>query len=90
MFQLVLSEKLKAHLSSSENVKVGVADASKRRMYQTSNYKKSADADNTHIFHGREIRQVPTAAGGMGMVLQLSLSGAAAMAATRAPGSAPL
>ena len=44
-------------------------------MYQCPDYNKSADADNIRIFHGREVRQVPDAAGGMGMVLQLSYAG---------------
>ena len=38
-------------------------------------YRKSADAENATVFHGREIRKVDGAAGGMGMVLQLSLAG---------------
>ena len=51
-----------------------VFDASKARMFQTPEYEKSAKADNLRIFHGREIRKVTDAAGGMGMVLQLSLA----------------
>ena len=31
----------------------------------------AAKADDVRLFHGREIRKVPTAAGGMGFVLQL-------------------
>ena len=38
-------------------------------------YRKSNEADNMRFFHGREIRRVPTAAGGMGFVLELSLAG---------------
>lgn len=82
MFQLVLSEKLKKHLegvasSSSSTEEPGqpvVFDASNPRMHQVSGYAQSADADNIRMFHGREIRQVPNANGGMGFVLQLSHS----------------
>ena len=49
-----------------------VFDASKGRMSQIPDYAKNGDADNARLFHGREIRQVPDAAGGMGFVLQLS------------------
>ena len=38
-------------------------------------YSKTAESDNISVFHGREVRQVPGAAGGMGMVLQLSYAG---------------
>ena len=41
-------------------------------MSQIPDYAKNGDADNARLFHGREIRQVPDAAGGMGFVLQLS------------------
>ncbi|CAB9522888.1 expressed unknown protein [Seminavis robusta] len=51
-----------------------VFDAGKPRMFMTDNYQQTSNADNLGVFHGREIRQVPTAAGGMGMVLQLSLA----------------
>ena len=40
----------------------------------TPGYSQDANADNVQIFHGREIRQVPHAAGGMGFVLQLSMA----------------
>jgi hypothetical protein len=73
MFQLVLSEKLREHLLETKNQPV-IADASKRRMHNLPDYQQTADADNVHVFHGREIRKVPTAAGGMGFVLQLSLA----------------
>ena len=43
-------------------------------MSQVQGYAKSAFADNIRFFHGREIRNVPHAKGGMGMVLQLSLA----------------
>lgn len=74
MFQLVLSEKLRAHLLKETSKQPVIADASKRRMYQLPNYQQNANADNVHLFHGREIRKVPNAAGGMGFVLQLSLA----------------
>jgi hypothetical protein len=80
MFQLVLSEQLKGHLEemvvSKNGDDVMVSDATKMRMYQTPNYTKDAAADNLSVFHGREIRKVADAAGGMGMVLQLSLANA--------------
>lgn len=82
MFQLVLSDALRSHLVSSrmnENYSenssgVKVADAKKYRMHQLEGYEQSATADNFGIFHGREIRRVPWAAGGMGFVLHLSLA----------------
>ena len=40
----------------------------------TPGYSQDAHADNVKVFHGREIRQVPNAAGGMGFVLQLSMA----------------
>jgi len=81
MFQLVLSDQLRKYLveitqtSPDENTKqLAVFDSSKARMFQIPEYEKSAKADNLRIFHGREIRKVTDAAGGMGMVLQLSLA----------------
>ena len=41
---------------------------------KSGDYQQNANADNVHLFHGREIRKVPHAAGGMGFVLQLSLA----------------
>mmetsp|Transcript_9983 Transcript_9983/g.15092 ORF Transcript_9983/g.15092 Transcript_9983/m.15092 type:complete len:331 (+) Transcript_9983:1-993(+) len=79
MFQLVLSDKLKSHLQtiSSNTNNNGdqqpvIHPASQSLMNRTPDYQKSAAADNTSIFHGRELRQIPTANGGMGFVLQLS------------------
>jgi len=80
MFQLVLSEKLREHLvqiasnDNKNNSRVVVHDASKMRMFQIPDYEQNEKADNLSIFHGREIRSVPDAAGGMGFVLQLSLA----------------
>jgi len=83
MFQLVLSEKLRNELvrriEENKQEKSGVDgikvhDASQPRMHMIPEYKPSSTADNARIFHGREIRNVPSAAGGMGFVLQLSLA----------------
>ncbi|GMH47059.1 hypothetical protein TrLO_g4267 [Triparma laevis f. longispina] len=77
MFEFALSDKLRSRLlevAGSENAsnQPVVADSSKRRMHQLEDYEKSAHADNISYFHGREIRNVPDAAGGRGFVLQLS------------------
>lgn len=81
MFQLVLSEKLKSHLltvATSQKTKDDCDDqpiihpASQSLMSRIPNYQKSAYANNISIFHGRELRKIPTANGGMGFVLQLS------------------
>ena len=74
MFQLVLSEKLRTHLGevSDQEQQPVLHDASMPRMSMVPGYGKSGFADNVNIFHGREIRQVSDAAGGMGFVLQLS------------------
>eukprot|EP00545_Synedropsis_sp_CCMP1620_P003437 CAMPEP_0119004816 /NCGR_PEP_ID=MMETSP1176-20130426/1372_1 /TAXON_ID=265551 /ORGANISM="Synedropsis recta cf, Strain CCMP1620" /LENGTH=270 /DNA_ID=CAMNT_0006956565 /DNA_START=47 /DNA_END=859 /DNA_ORIENTATION=- len=85
MFQMVLSEQLRDHLIQvTKNTKEGegdgrqqqpvIFDATKPRMHQIADYEQSAAADNSRLFHGREIRQVPDAAGGRGFVLQLSLA----------------
>jgi len=44
------------------------------KMQKMAKYTRSADADNVMVFHGREVREVPHAAGGMSFVLQLSHS----------------
>eukprot|EP00578_Thalassiosira_sp_NH16_P006414 CAMPEP_0181124378 /NCGR_PEP_ID=MMETSP1071-20121207/26447_1 /TAXON_ID=35127 /ORGANISM="Thalassiosira sp., Strain NH16" /LENGTH=300 /DNA_ID=CAMNT_0023209675 /DNA_START=79 /DNA_END=981 /DNA_ORIENTATION=+ len=81
MFQLVLSEKLKSHLqtvATSQKTKNDCDDqpiihpASQQIMSRVPDYKKSAYANNISIFHGRELRKIPSANGGMGFVLQLS------------------
>jgi len=80
MFQLVLSDKLREHLvnvaasEEEEQQQPLVFDASKPRMFHIPDYTKNGLADNTRLFHGREIRKVPNAAGGMGFVLHLSLA----------------
>jgi hypothetical protein len=79
MFQLALSDKLREHLlqvakDGVETKQPIIFDASKPSMSNLEGYCKEANADNISIFHGREIRQVPNAEGGMGFVLQLSLA----------------
>ena len=51
-----------------------IFDANSMRMFRIPNYSQSAEADNIQIFHGREIRNVPHAKGGMNLVLHLSLA----------------
>lgn len=79
MFQLCLTDALRTHLSNVAGGGGGgqpvVCDATTNRMAKMTDYEKSAFADNMQLFHGREIRKVPTAEGGMGFVLQLSLAG---------------
>ena len=79
MFQLVLSDKLKSHLQSvaessddNNDLQPTIHPSSEPLMCRIPNYKKSSYADNKTIFHGRELRKIPTANGGMGFVLQLS------------------
>jgi len=79
MFQLVLSDKLRQHLqsvatSSPNDSQPIIFDKSKARMFDIPEYSQNASADNIRLFHGREIRKVPHATGGMGFVLQLSLA----------------
>merc|ERR1719182_82996 len=74
MFQLVLTEKLRNHLADvakGDASALTVHGAEMMRMAMLPTYSQSADADNSAIFHGREVRQVPSAAGGMNFVLQL-------------------
>ena len=81
MFQLVLTDKLRSYLV--EVAQRGGADAQQpvvypadaNRMAKIKGYSQDANADNVKIFHGREVRQVPDAAGGMNFVLQLSHAG---------------
>ena len=78
LFQLSLSDRLRTHLSEvakGNGSQPVVYDASKRRMSSLPGYTKSNAADNVKIFHGREVRQVPSATGGFGFVLQLSMAG---------------
>jgi hypothetical protein len=77
MFQLVLSDALHSHLSSvakDSAQQQPILFSNAPRMFHIPDYEQSSQADNIRIFHGREIRKVQDAAGGMGMVLQLSLA----------------
>ncbi len=81
MFQLVLSDKLRSHLSgvadggAADARQPTLFDAATNRMARMPGYRTDAQADNVKVFHGREVRSVPTAEGGMGFVLHLSLAG---------------
>lgn len=66
MFQLALSDKLRADLVAGKGRPV-VYD--KDRMSKIPNYSQSSNADDVNIFYGREVRKVPNANGGMGFVL---------------------
>ena len=78
MFQLVLTDKLRGHLAEvaakgpDDPAQPVLFDKSKDRLAKIDGYSRGAAADNIQVFHGREIRSVPTAAGGFGFVLQLS------------------
>ena len=79
MFQLILSDKLRDHLgnvaSQQENQKEQPVVFDKLlRMNQIPGYEKSAKADNVRTFHGREVRNVKDAAGGMGFAIHLSMA----------------
>ena len=77
LFQLVLSDALRKHLANvamEGGEQPVVHEASFSRMPTIPGYVKSSAADNMRTFHGREVRQVPTAAGGMNFVLHLSLA----------------
>ena len=75
MFQLVLTDALVDKLKGPDAPNVVIHDAATRRMAQVPGYDKSNFADDAVFFHGREVRKVPNAAGGMNFVLQLSASG---------------
>ena len=60
-----------AAVAAGEGAQPVAYDASTLRMAKMPGYDRSAAADNANVFHGREVRKVPTAAGGMGFVLQL-------------------
>ena len=77
LFQLSLSEKLRSHLAglaSTGGDQLVVHGADKARMALIPGYSQSSAADDLQVFHGREIRNVPNAAGGMQFVLHLSLA----------------
>ena len=80
MFQLILSDKLRDHLG---NVAASSKDDEQQqpvvydkilRMNGIPGYTKSAAADNVRTFHGREVRQVKDATGGMGFAIHLSMA----------------
>ena len=80
LFQFQLTDKLREHLlfvatDIDHEQQPLIFGADRCRMSLIPNYKQSAEADNIRLFHGREVRQVPMAAGGMGFVLQLSFAG---------------
>eukprot|EP00930_Biecheleria_cincta_P096247 TRINITY_DN88119_c0_g1_i1.p1 TRINITY_DN88119_c0_g1~~TRINITY_DN88119_c0_g1_i1.p1 ORF type:complete len:205 (+),score=22.00 TRINITY_DN88119_c0_g1_i1:178-792(+) len=80
LFQLSLSPKLREHLAAiakNGGHQPQIFDASMDRLAKIPGYTKNADADNVLVFHGREVRQVPTAVGGQGCVLHLCLANAA-------------
>jgi len=80
MFQLRLSAALRARLvaaAAGDGAPVVLHDASVDRMAKTPGYERSAAADGAALFHGREVRRVPGAAGGHGFVLQLVDAGGA-------------
>ena len=78
LFQLVLSPLLYAHLSDvaagggSDPRQPVVYDQGTSKMHRMPSYTQDASADGARIFHGREVRSVPHAAGGMSFVLHLS------------------
>lgn len=81
MFQLVLTKELYSQLSkisssssSSSQKQPVIFPSDNPRMHNIPNYSQDANADNIYVFHGREIRNVKHAKGGMGFVLQLSSS----------------
>eukprot|EP00928_Gymnodinium_smaydae_P070596 TRINITY_DN54403_c0_g1_i1.p1 TRINITY_DN54403_c0_g1~~TRINITY_DN54403_c0_g1_i1.p1 ORF type:complete len:203 (-),score=13.62 TRINITY_DN54403_c0_g1_i1:221-829(-) len=79
LFQLSLTDELRDHLAKVASAdqptqQPVIFDASVNKMSKMPNYAKSATADDVTVFHGREVRQAQNASGGMGCVLQLSLS----------------
>ena len=86
IFQLVLTDKLISHLEPiassfpynnmplEQTQQPVIHPASQSLMSRIPDYNKSSYADNTSIFHGREIRKVTNSKGGMGFVLQLSFA----------------
>ena len=69
MFQLSLSMTLRDHLAEVSRASQAakqptVFDARTERMHKIDGYTQDNVADNVRIFHGREVRQVPDAAGG--------------------------
>lgn len=77
---VVLSDVLRDHLGKvaanggDSSEQPTIAPSSQGLMSSLPNYEQSAAADNIQTFHGREVRKVRDAAGGMGFVLHLSLA----------------
>jgi hypothetical protein len=83
MFGVSLSPRLREHLSAIAAAGPGdprqpfIYDKEVRRMNQRpEGHDLDANADNVKLFHGREVRQVSTnAGGGSSMLIHLSLAG---------------
>ncbi|KAL3810751.1 hypothetical protein ACHAXA_001151 [Cyclostephanos tholiformis] len=83
LFQLVLSDRLRSHLEdvasshptdASRQQQPVIRPSSQSLMNRVPGYDRSSQADNVMIFHGRELRGITNASGGMGYVLQLSFA----------------
>ena len=72
LFQLRLTPALCKRLQQSTMVTLPVAEPPCKEMSRLPGYKASSFADDVSFFHGREVRDVPKAAGGMNLVLELS------------------
>ena len=89
MFGLVLSDDLRKHLTDvaaagpEDDRQPVVCGKDVRRMAHRPGYAQDASADNATVFHGREVRKVPDAAGGMGFVIHLSLANGMAHPSSR-------
>ena len=77
---VVLSDALRDHLGKvaanggDSPEQPTIAPSSQGLMSTLPNYEQSAAANNMQTFHGREVRKVKDAAGGMGFALHLSLA----------------
>lgn len=72
LFQLRLTTALRARLQENKMTSLPVARPPCKNMSDLPGYKTTASADDVTFFHGREVRNVKDAAGGMGFVLELS------------------
>ena len=78
LFQLVLSPSLRRYLAAipaGDPQQPVVYGTEYTKMLRLPGYTRDAAADGVNIFHGREVRAVPHAAGGMSFILHLSDSG---------------
>ena len=82
MFGLSLSPKLRAHLidvaasgESDPRQPIVYPQEVRRMSMRPDGHSLDATADNVRVFHGREVRRVPWAPGGGGMVIHLSFAG---------------